>query len=355
MAHLATGLKARGHDVEVFIYWPQHAFFRTQVEESGIVIHEYRKRRRFSPGVFRRLAGLIRNGHYDVVVAYLRTPAVYAELAVPFTGRATKLVVSERSSGTQEHSVIAGLRRLLHRFADAVVSNSVSQKEWLERQHPWLAGRCTVIYNGLHISRFATSPRPFAAPTELRLIGVGRVTPLKNLECLMRGLQIFHDRHGWMPAVSWAGRRTDDRPLERQYRDRLEALLDELPRVRDAWTWLGERSDVPALLASHHALVLPSLFEGLPNAICEALAAGLPVLASDVCDHPLLVADGERGFLFHPERPESMAGAMERLVALDPAEWRRVSDAARAFAAESLTVDRMVGQYEQLFRELHAS
>lgn len=355
MVNLAKALKQRGHAVEILIYWPEHAFFRAQAEDAGIVIHEYRKRLRFSPGVVFALIRLLRKCRYDIVVSYLRTPNIYAELSAPFMPRLTKLVVSERNSALQEdHSQRAALRRSLHIFADAVVSNSASQSKWLQARHPWLASRCRVIYNGLYLSRFTAAPQPFMVPRSVRLIGVGRITPQKNIECFIWGLQIFYDRHGWLPTITWAGRRTDTRKLEREYREQIDQLLEQLPRIGEAWTWLGERSDIPALLASHHALVLPSRFEGLPNVVCEALAAGLPVLASDVCDHPILVAEGERGFLFDPERAESMADALERLVGLDASGWQRLSDAARAFAAQELTVDRMVAEYEQLFRELRS-
>jgi glycosyltransferase involved in cell wall biosynthesis len=71
----------------------------------------------------------------------------------------------------------------------------------------------------------------------------------------------------------------------------------------------------------HDALIHPSLYEGLPNAVCEALAAGLPVLISNVCDHPLLVVEGERGFLFDPSDPLSIAMSIERAAALDADSW----------------------------------
>lgn len=354
MVNLARGLRERGHDVEFFIYWPVHDFFRHQAETAGIPIHEYDKRARFSPGVILALIRLIRRHRYDVAISYLRTPNIYAELSVPFMPRSTRLVVSERNSGLQEHSLLSPLRRSLHRLADVVVSNSISQAEWLRAQHPWLSGRCRVIYNGLFMSRFARTATPPQSARDLRLIGVGRVAPQKNIECFIQGLAIFHERHSWVPAVNWAGRRSDEGQPERKYRLEIDQLLDTLPHVRAAWTWLGERSDVPELLGSHHALVLPSRYEGLPNAVCEALAAGLPVLASGVCDHPVLVPDGERGFLFDPDRPQSMADALERLLELDVAGWQRLSDAARAFAASELTVERMAAEYERLFQELHS-
>jgi len=106
------------------------------------------------------------------------------------------------------------------------------------------------------------------------------------------------------------------------------------------------------LLRRHDALIHPSFYEGLPNVVCEALATGIPVLASAVCDHPLLVAEGERGFLFDPESPQSIAAAITRFTALSVADRRRFSRNAREYAEANLGVEKMVGAYESLFMQL---
>jgi len=105
----------------------------------------------------------------------------------------------------------------------------------------------------------------------------------------------------------------------------------------------------PNIFREHHALVHPSFYEGLPNAVCEALAAGMPVVVSDVCDHSLLVAEGKRGFLFDPANPESIAAALHKLLELSPGAWTDLSADARKFAADHLGLDRMVRAYETLF------
>jgi glycosyltransferase involved in cell wall biosynthesis len=106
------------------------------------------------------------------------------------------------------------------------------------------------------------------------------------------------------------------------------------------------------LLRGYDALIHPSLYEGLPNAVCEALAAGIPVLASNVCDHPLLVADGSRGYLFDPRDPPGIAAAIAKLAELDSGAWRDLERNAREYASANLGVDKMVESYAALFRSL---
>jgi glycosyltransferase involved in cell wall biosynthesis len=119
-------------------------------------------------------------------------------------------------------------------------------------------------------------------------------------------------------------------------------------RVEDVWRWLGVRKDIPALLNQYDALILPSLWEGLPNCLCEALAAGLPVLASDVSDNARLVQGGVTGFVFDPKRPSAIARAITQFAFLDQSTRRSFRLAARSFAEKELSLAACVANYERL-------
>lgn len=334
----------------MFIYFPQHDFFRPRVEEQQIVVHEYSKVGRFSLGIVSRLASLMRKGGFDVIVSFLKSANVYAELAKLISGGAT-IVVSERTSHHDDQSRIAAFaRRILHVLSDHVVSNSMTHCAWLQRKR-WLRKKVTCIYNGLDLEAFYPARSVPHAPQELKLAGIGRIGPEKNILNLIKALDLFHDKFGYIPQISWAGRR-DESPAGRVYGQRIDELLESLPGIRSRWHWLGVQSDIPELLQQHDALIHPSSYEGLPNVVCEALAAGLPVLVSDVCDHPLLVADGERGFLFDADDPASIAGAISKLHELNLHDRRRLSRNARDYARANLGSERMVTAYEALFMRL---
>ena len=354
LVELACGLSRRGHEVEVFIYHPRFDFFRPRIDQHGIVVHEYEKRGRLGIGVVMKLAQVIRNGDFDVAVSYLKSTNVYSEFATLISSPA-KLVVSERTSYHDDAVWLTSLaRRLLHGLADHVVTNSVNQREWLRRK-PWLRNKVSSIYNGLDLQHF--SPRPVGEkPTsnDFRLLGIGRVGPEKNVANLVRGLRQLAADTGTCPRVSWVGPR-DESARGQRYCAEVDALIDAAPVVRENWRWLGLRSDVSELLGAHDALVHPSLYEGLPNVVCEALASGVPVLASNVCDHPLLVVDGERGFLFDPLSPDSIANAISCLQKLDADGRHRLSQGAREFAVDALGIEKMVSAYENLFRDLRGT
>jgi glycosyltransferase involved in cell wall biosynthesis len=350
IVELACGLKRRGHSVEMFAYFPSRDFFRPRVDEQQIAVHEYQKGPGFSFEVVRRLAALINHGNFDVVVSYLSSPNIYAELAKLAAPRAT-LVVSERTSFHDDKSrVSAFVRRAMHAAANHVVANSQTQYEWLKRRW-WLEDKVSCIYNGVDPGLFAGSRSFPNDGRHLRLAAVGRVGPEKNALNLIRGLVSFHRQWGYVPQVSWIGER--DRGIAGKiYCRQVDELLERSVEVRQNWRWLGEETDIPGLLREHHALIHPSLYEGLPNVVCEALASGMPVLVSNVCDHPRLIADGERGFLFNPTDPDSIARAMKRLADLGAEDWLKFSRNARRYAEENLSIEKMISAYETLFARL---
>ncbi len=350
IVELACGLKRRGRDVEMFVYHPQHGFFRPRLDDYGIPVHQYSKGSGFSVGVIRELSGLMRAGGFDVVVSYLSDANIYAELSKLVSSRPV-LIVSERTSHHDDKSWFGDhARRLLHMLSDHVVANSSTHAEWLI-QKSWLKGKVSCIYNGIDLDQVDPDPRVPDSIQDMRLVAIGRVGPEKNVINLIRALALFHEASGCIPQVDWIGPRDTSNP-KHGYGRAVDQLLESLPEVKKRWNWLGVRSDVPQLLRERHALVHPSLYEGLPNVVCEALAAGKPVLVSNVCDHPRLVADGERGFLFDAQDPASIADAITKLCDLDTDGWHRFSRNARDYAVANLGIERMVTDHETLFTQL---
>ncbi len=209
LVELACALKERQHAVETFIYYPEYDFFRNRIAENGILVHEYSKPAGSSIGLLRRLCQVISAGQYHVVLSYLNTPNLYAELSMMIS-RSTPLVVSERNTRHDDRSrVHAALYRNMHALAKRVVVNSFAHKQWLENRHPWLRKKVECIYNGFRVDQFNQDPLPLDDKRELRLLAVGRVAPQKNVTGLIEACGLFHRRHGWSPFVTWVGRRGD--------------------------------------------------------------------------------------------------------------------------------------------------
>ncbi|UCE87768.1 MAG: glycosyltransferase family 4 protein, partial [Deltaproteobacteria bacterium] len=282
----------------------------------------------------------------DVVVSFVDPASLYAELGC-LALRSTRLVVGEWS--TEVGGLRPRLRLQAHRVADRVVVNSHHHRERLARSFPWMAKRLCTIHNGIDLARWC--PGPSAAPRagRVKLVAMGVVRPVKNALNLARALAVCRDRFGEAPEVLWAGEPEGRGPMEE-----VDTAL-RTTGLEDHWQWLGTPPDYPALVQSCDALIHPSRFEGFPSAIGEALAVGLPVLASRVCDHPRLVEEGRTGFLFDPESADAIADAIHRFMELPAPERAQMGRAARSFAEENLSVDVFVDRFEKLLLEVTAA
>jgi glycosyltransferase involved in cell wall biosynthesis len=343
---LMLGLAERGHPVEVVVYHPGFDFFRGRLDAAGIPIHELD---RPAEGIRRTIAGyrrVLRQLRPEVVISFLHEPNMLAEIGRVGLG-VPRLLVSERSSrhGDGGFARRWGMRAL-HSLADVVVANSHDHAAWLRERFPWLRGRVRCVYNGVNAGLHEIPP-PAAPGEELRLLAIGRIDAGKNPLVLARACALFAEKHGRSPRVSWVGR-VSEAGGER-VRAEVDAFLDGEPRVAGAWTWAGESSEVLAHLTAAHALVHPSLYEGLPNAVCEALAAARPVVASTVGDANRLVGgDGERGYLFAPDDAHRLLHGIEQLCATHGDEWREMTLRCRQFARQELSGERMVSGYQAL-------
>ncbi len=344
IVNLALGLSAVGHDCIVFTYSLDLGHFTSEFKGSNIRLVNYPRAICHPVSTAWKLRRLVKAVNADVLVAFMPAPSFISCLALTAFPR-LKLIVSERSTFRFGRPLLGDrLQRALHRRADLVTTNSLNQAQLIRANFPHLSSRILTIYNGFKLNKFcATETRNETG--EFTIVAVGRITPGKNIANLVRA--VASARHqGLAVRLDWIGRLDDDQWATGYYRE-ISAVIDTTG-IGSGWRWLGERKDVMELLTSYDALIHPSLFEGLPNAVCEAFAAGIPVLASNVCDHPILVESPVRGLLFDPERPESISRSLLQFAEL-PLEVRRAMGlAARAYFERELSMDRMCAAYAAL-------
>lgn len=193
-----------------------------------------------------------------------------------------------------------------------------------------------LVESGVDISEYRPLPRP---PTEKFRVGYsGRLAEEKAPLAFVDLAEAVDDPR-FEFVITGAG------PLEGRVRRRLEQLTDRSAH------FLGVVDDIRAHLASLDVLILPSVMDGRPIVVLEALALGVPVIATRVGGVPALVRDGETGFLVEPGDTEAMARHLRRLVD-DPRELEELRRSARAFAERHLDVHGMNEAYESALRAL---
>ena len=132
-------------------------------------------------------------------------------------------------------------------------------------------------------------------------------------------------------------------------RAQAQAILDEAGVADLAWL-PGERTDVPDVMRGLNGFVLPSLAEGISNTILEAMATGLPVVATRVGGNAELVAHGRTGQVVPPDDVEAMAQALLRM-ATDPARAAAMGQDARVEVEQRFSLQAMVAAYQHLYDE----
>jgi L-malate glycosyltransferase len=243
-------------------------------------------------------------------------------------------IANRREVNPDKSAAQIAMQRAAYAAAHKVVANSRAAADRLRLERVQ-ARKIAVISNGLELNQYQPpSPRP-----KLRkVVVVANLRPEKGHDILIdAAVQVL--------------RRCPDANFEIVGGGpELERLLAraEARSVLHALTFLGHRDDVPARLADGDIFVLPSRSEAFPNAVLEAMATGLPIVASGVGGILELIDDGVTGLLVPPGDALSLADRLCRLMN-DPALASRLGDAARAEALARYSFDRMVAAFESLY------
>ena len=245
------------------------------------------------------------------------------------------------------------IRRAYRPFVHRYIALSQHIERYLEDGVRVPSKRISQIYNGVDTERFAPPAGrrrlipgcPFADP-RLWLVGaVGRMAavkdPLMLVRAFLRARELSVEARSRMRLII-----VGDGPLHAE----ACRLLADARLTTDAWL-PGERSDVPEILRGVDCFALPSLAEGISNTILEAMATGLPIVATRVGGSPELIEDGLTGRLVPPASSEAMAQAMVAYLS-DPVSARRQGRAARLAVERKFALTRMVAAYEQLYESL---
>lgn len=244
------------------------------------------------------------------------------------------------------------LRRALGLIIHRFIPLSKHLQDYLQERVKIPAAKITRICNGVDTNRFYPRECDRVAPIQCDMplsgkvvIGaVGRMHGVKDQLTLVKAFicacQLNPDFAG--VARLWL---IGDGPL----RSESVGLLKDAGLLDQAWM-PGDRDDIPDILRCLDIFVLPSKAEGISNTILEAMATGLPVLATRVGGNPELIVAGETGMLVEKENPEAMATVLAEWVA-DSDKRRRFGEAGLGRIRQGFSIDNMVARYQQVYDE----
>ncbi len=324
-----------------------------RLEEAGVRVVTGFQRRRFDPAAPARFLRWLRDVRPDVIYTMAHPNTVLLSWAAAARGRTGAWVVSFHAMGRADGGrlVPSWLKPFLVQ-ADRLLAVADMHRDYLRRREGLPADRIDVIHNGVDTTRYrpAEPGERRAARAELGIDAnavtvthVASIKPLKRQDALVRAMAPLMQSRADVHLV-FAG----DGPM-REHCERLARHLG----IADRTHFLGIREDVERVFHASDVIALPSRTEVFPNVVLEAMAAGVPVVATDVGCVREMVADGETAILVDEGDDAALAEALTRLVR--DAELRaRFGAAARERVTRHFPIERMCDARTRLFERLRA-
>ena len=342
---LSRALRRLGHGSEIGVFANSaqpNSELKDRAAAEGIPVHTLPCAGQLDLGVPERLRALVSTTGFDVVHSHGYKGDVYAYLALRRSSTPLVATCHNWVDGDLALRIYGHLDRyVLKRFAGvAAVSAGVAQRlaaAGVPR------GKVHPIRNGvdLHLLSMVHRSEAVGAPRPLRVGIVARLSPEKGVDIFVRMAALLASD---LPDAHFlvAG--------EGPERGRLEDMIEKSGLGRRV-TLLGRQEDMPAFYQQVNLQVLSSRNEGLPMAVLEGMASGLPVVATRVGEIPEVVEDGRTGYIVPTEDPQELAAAV-RKISTDPLRLRSMGDAAREHVRASFSAERMAADYLAFYRSV---
>lgn len=333
LCELLPALIRQGIDCELLVFKRVHSEFEKKLEKQGILIHSLDAGNVYNPRNIFRLRKFFKG--YDLIHAHLFPTGYFCAAAT--LGSNIKCIYTEHSTSNRrrEYPILHWPERFIYkRFTKTICISEAVRKyltEWLGEGYDY---RMEVINNGIDLEPFekATgimSPEPY-------ILMVSRFGSMKDQATVIKAFAQLHHTH---LRLKFAGAGPGEGPC-RELADRLG--------VSDRVDFLGERRDIPELMKGAYIGVQSSLYEGFGLTAAEFMAAGVPVIASDVPGLKDVVAGA--GLLFKVEDASDLASKIDSLI--DDKSLRLSTIEIQQKRVKNFTIDRMAAEYAAIYNSL---
>jgi glycosyltransferase involved in cell wall biosynthesis len=337
---LAVAQKAAGHSVAIYCVYKHEPALVHEAEGPGLRVVQFNKLTGFSVRTLWNMERQLRRDRVSVVHTHNELVHTYGTIAGRLAGVTCIVNTIHGTKSGRDPRLDRNYRALLP-WTDAVVTVADETAAQFATQRRRYGGRFHVIHNGIPVDKFvALSARPGSRWPRIRLGTVARLTEVKDQATLIRAFQIVHKTNP-RAELHILG----DGPL----RASLESLSNRLALDRSI-TFHGASPNVAEFLSRLDVFVLSSISEGLPIAVLEAMAAGLPIVSTRVGGICEVATDHEIAEYCIPNEPEALAKSIQSI--LEPVRLRVMGQTGQAVARRSFTIQAMSEGYLALYRDL---
>lgn len=350
MLRLSLELRRRGHEIVPVLPEGKTGWLGERYRAVGFAPETFGLRRAIDLSGPRRLAELLAKRGVQAVHSHEFTMTVYGAAAARSLGIPLVSTMHGSQTMTQAWRRRAALRWAFRR-SRAVVAVSEATRTQLLEDLGLSPDRLSLIRNGVPVvagDGAAIRRELGIGPDALMVLAVGNLDPRKGHRVLLNALIALEPTRAspeWHLVVAGGRGGPEREPL---------LALAAAHGLSNRVHILGQREDVPNLQAAADVFVMPSLWEGLPLALLEAMIAGNPCVASRTSGIPEAITDNDTGLLVAPGDEAQLATAMARVLG-DPALRQRLAAAAQARAMSEFTIEAMADRYERLLLNSPAS
>ncbi len=334
---LAYLLKCKGYDVELCSYLRRN--FYDELIESYNLYSVCLDVKGGKISKFMAVRKHIKERNYGCVIAF-KDGATIGTCVLKLLGMDFRLIVSERNT-TQILTRHEKIKYWLYRYANYIIPNSYSQETFIKKNFHNLAKKVFLITNFTDTDFFNPAERDYNE--EKGIIVVARIARQKNIIRFLRVVKRLKDLHLKFH-VTWYG---DVSANEENYLVECMSLYNEL-EIADIMDFCHATTKIREVYQNSDIFCLPSIYEGYPNAICEAMSCGKPILCSKVCDNPYIVQEGINGLLFDPFDENDMFQVIRRMLTYDRKMLYKMGNKSREMGLASFSSEKFIKKYISL-------
>lgn len=332
---LANLLQKKGYDVTLASYH-SYNFYHPLMVESNLKYHFIE----CGDSQFSKLFACykyFKASNFDWIISY-KGGSNQICCILKALGMSYKLLVSERCL-VYNHNSYQKKKFFLYRFADKIIPNSDAQKQFISKHYPHFDTMMETITNFTDTEHFSVSNK-LTHNDKFRILVTARLSKQKNIERFILAIKEV-SRSSRNIQVDWFGNTNFG---EEEYAQKCKQLVVEY-ELSDIFSFHSATSNIRDEYQRCDVFCLPSLFEGYPNVICEAMSCGKPILCSDVCDNSTIIEDKLNGYLFNPQDIDDMALKINTMIDMPKEHLEIMGQESRRIALERFSQENFVNKY----------
>lgn len=336
---VARLLAKEGCDVSFLTYF-HGVFYKELLEEAGIhIISEV------CEGVKRiiRVKRRIKDGNYDVVISFMQTPNFLNNFSA-IGKHSWKVITSIRATPPKEefHTIKGWVYGCLYRNSDAIITNSQHTLRVFAGFFPGYQSKLSTIYNAVQLGEIHTN-YIVKKDNRLNIVIAATLSKVKNPLGLISALESMTEAERSLIHIDWYGKSESVIGDHTEY----DKVLEHIRRsnLSDVISLPGEVREMADFMNKADCIALFSQREGLPNAICEGMMIGKPIIMSRCSDYSVIIEENGNGYLCDWDNPLSIKNAILKMAVLDNNELLRMGERSREIANKLFSEEAITQQW----------